>query len=367
MAVAAGEVRKAEEAPVADGCWAAADVAQRQAQLVHRPSTASAPLCACWLRGASLVSKRFRRLCFGPELLDSLHVNISGDAVTQRAASLAAFLARHARHIRLLDLAAEEAEAAFDYVEPPQLETEQGEMVGRCLTVCVAAGGPRLERLSVSTCTPQPPSTSWVAQLTRLRELDVGCHQLPLRLHGLLQLTRLTALTLRGKVLTLGRNWIPQAVLRVGPAGEPLLVVELPSLQRTTGGEEHDQQAQVAGWQQQESARLAAAASCRPPGPPRPSQRLCRTAHWPIQERSEEGEEKCGARLDAAAAGAAGMPLAACSAGACGTTLWAAGGGAAKAMWGGEPPPGAQCRASCTSSPCRPGSQPLCSSGRCAC
>lgn len=143
------------------------------AEGIHAPSNRR-------LWNVVLVSRRFRNLCQGPQLLSSLDIVISGNSATvvQRARSLLAFFTAHARHMRDLWLDVQLPQGA-----PEQQRCEVAALVTGCLTACGAAGG-ALQTLGISAATPLG-STAWLQSLTSLQHLQElgecmsGCVRLP--------------------------------------------------------------------------------------------------------------------------------------------------------------------------------------------
>ena len=136
------------------------------------------PFNCCSFETACLISKRFHALCTSPQLLRQLVVDCHDPAKRQ---ALMAWLARHARHVRKLELA---GQPQGD--RPPNALS--GAIMG-CLCILGAAGGPEeltleatyaggslraLESLELYGPWAFDEDTALPASLTRLA-LE-GCH-----------------------------------------------------------------------------------------------------------------------------------------------------------------------------------------------
>lgn len=161
------------------------------------PVASHFPLCfSCRLRSVSLVSKRFHRLCTGPQLLRNLRLRCVGLAAVE---SLAQFVCKHARHLRTLHAT---------FMRGPEPLADLAAAITAAVTAAGAAG--QLQELTVvsgwNSELPEPTGwtplpTAWLPAVSTLRRLEISIYSPsdPLRIaSGILCLTALESLELNG-------------------------------------------------------------------------------------------------------------------------------------------------------------------------
>ena len=183
------------------------------------------------LRSARLVSKRFHRLCAGPQLLRELCVRCTGLAAAE---SLALFMCKHGRHVRTLH-------ATFT-----RGDDHPSDLAAAISVAITAAGaGGQLQELELEAgYSPQPPGSdcttvlpaAWLPAVPSLRRLAIRSHsassatRLPAHL-----LAALEWLHLDGRLAFAPGAALPTSVtnLRLGSAGDGDMP---PQVRRGKGG-----------------------------------------------------------------------------------------------------------------------------------
>ena len=162
------------------------------------PSLPSGPVHCRQL--AALVCKRFAAAACSPELLREVQLLVCDDVPVLW--SLAAWLARHGRHVRKLCLKDEE-----------DLDEDCGSMVSAvatCLATVGAAG--QLVELEVVMC--RPVHTEWLAAARSLQRLSL--HGFPLHISpAIAGLTALQSLQLKGELQFAASARLPASVTRL--------------------------------------------------------------------------------------------------------------------------------------------------------
>ena len=161
-------------------------------------------LC-CRRHRAALVSRRWHAAAHAPGLLQSPIWCYSSTHLP----SLTAWLLRHGRHVRSLNIDC--------YPPRDQLTMVAWELAG-CLTACAATAARSLQRLSLRLADGGTLCVaSWCAVLRQLRSLELEASSYTLQISSSLAgLTAVTQLRLQGRTVSLGAGvQLPPAVERL--------------------------------------------------------------------------------------------------------------------------------------------------------